>query len=133
MSIPSVSETMTPSPLTIGQDQSMSVAHDMMRSHKVRHLPVLQGGRIVGIVSDGDLHLIETLDEVDPDDVTVEEAMTADPYCIAPETPLDEVVQTMADNKYGCAVVAKGSKVLGILTTTDVCRAFAAVLRERQS
>jgi len=131
MSIPSVSETMTPSPLTVGQQQPMSVAHQMMRSHKVRHLPVLEGGRIVGIVSDGDLHLIETLEDVDPDSVTVEEAMTPQPYCITPDTPLDQVVQAMADNKYGCAVVAQGPKVLGILTTTDVCRAFAAVLRSR--
>ncbi len=107
----------------------MSAAHALMREHRVRHLPVLHGGRIVGIVSDGDLHLIETLKDVDPAKVTVEEAMTAEPYCIKPNTPLDEVVAEMADHKYGCVVVAEGAKVLGILTTTDVCRAFAAHLR----
>ncbi len=107
----------------------MTAAHALMRQHRVRHLPVLHGGQIVGIVSDGDLHLIETLKDVDPSKVIVEEAMTADPYCITPETPLDEVVQQMAQHKYGCAVVAEGHKVRGILTTTDVCRAFAAYLR----
>jgi acetoin utilization protein AcuB len=131
MTIPQISEYMTKTPLTVGVDQPMSLAHELMRSHKVRHLPVLRGGVIVGVVSDRDLHLIETLKDVDPDKVTVEEAMSEAPYCVAQTTPLDQVVTEMAKHKYGCAIVADGAKVLGIVTTVDVCRAFAATLQQR--
>jgi acetoin utilization protein AcuB len=100
-----------------------------MREHKVRHLPVLRGGQIEGVVSAGDLHLIETLQDVDPEKVTVEEAMTPAPYCVEPDAPLDEVVAEMAANKYGCAIVAVRHKVQGIFTTVDACRVFADFLR----
>lgn len=109
----------------------MVEAHRLMREHRIRHLPVLHGGAIVGIVSDGDLHLIETLNDVDPEKVTVEEAMTADPYCVTPDTPLDVVVQTMAENKYGCAIIEQNRKVVGIFTTVDACNAFAQMLHTR--
>jgi acetoin utilization protein AcuB len=115
-------------PLTVGTQQAMSVAHRFMREHRCRHLPVLSAGKIVGVVSDGDLHLIETLAGVDPEEVTVEEAMTPEPYCVGPETPLHEAVAQMAEHKYGCSIVVEAGKVIGILTTVDVCRAFADFL-----
>lgn len=127
-----VADYMTPLPLTVGADQPMSVAHRFMREHRCRHLPVLQGGHIVGVVSDGDLHLIETLQGVDPEQVRVEEAMTPEPYCVASDTPLADVVRAMAEHKYGCSVVVQGGKVSGILTTVDVCRAFADFLVRQQ-
>lgn len=123
-----VLDYMTKTPLTVGTEQAMSVAHRMMREHRIRHLPVLHGGTVVGVVSDGDLHLIETLEGVEPESVTIEEAMTSDPYCVTPDAPLADVVMSMAEHKYGCAVVVAERKVVGILTTVDVCRAFADFL-----
>lgn len=122
---------MARNPHTIGVEQTMALAHRMMREHKFRHLPVLSGGKIVGVLSDGDLHLIETLSDIDPEQVTVEDAMTPNPYCVEPETPLDEVVSTMAEHKYGCAVVQQNHKVVGMFTTVDACRAFAELLHTR--
>ncbi len=129
--IPTIQKYMTTGPHSIGQDQPMAEAHRMMREHRFRHLPVLVAGKIVGLLSDRDLHLIETLRDVDPKKVTVEEAMTADPYTVSPDTPLDEVVSTMAEHKYGCAVVAQNHKLVGIFTTVDACRAFAELLHGR--
>jgi acetoin utilization protein AcuB len=129
--IPTVQKYMITTPHTIGVEQTMDFAHRMMREHKFRHLPVLSGGKIVGIVSDRDLHLIETLRDVDPRKVLVEDAMTLDPYCVDPETPLDEVVRTMAEHKYGCAIVLQNHHVVGIFTTVDACRAFADLLHTR--
>jgi acetoin utilization protein AcuB len=131
--IPRVAKYMTWSPLTIGADRPMALAHKFMRSHRLRHLPVLRGGRIVGIVSDGDLHLIETLQDVDPNRVTVEEAMTQEPYCVSPDEPLDSVVAGMAEHKYGCVVIVQDGKAVGIFTTVDACRAFADLLRETEA
>lgn len=56
--------------------------------HQIRHLPVLDGGKLVGIVTQRDLHLVETLKGVDQQTVTVEEAMSQDVYTVEPETPL---------------------------------------------
>ncbi len=120
---------MSRTPVTIGRDQPMSEAHHLMRSHAIRHLPVLHGGQLVGLVSDRDLHLVETLRDVDPQKVTVEEAMSPEPYVVTPEQPIEVVVAAMADRKLGSAVVMRGREVLGIFTTVDALHAFAAVLR----
>ena len=129
--IPSVQKYMTTSPHTIGEDQPMTVAHRMMREHRIRHLPVLRGAKIVGVVSDRDLNMVETLKDVDPDKVTVSEAMSQDPYLVSPDAALDEVVSTMAKSKLGSAVVTQHDKVVGIFTTVDACRAFADLLHTR--
>jgi acetoin utilization protein AcuB len=129
--IPTIQKFMTYSPHTIGADQTMVHAHRLMREHKIRHLPVLRGGHIVGVLSDGDLNLIETLKDVNPETVLVEDAMTEAPYTVAPETPLDEVVSAMAEHKYGSTVVLQNDKVVGIFTTVDACRAFAELLHSR--
>lgn len=129
--VPPIREYMTLQPHSIGREQPMSVAHRMMREHKIRHLPVLQAGKLVGLLSDRDLNLVETLREVDPSRVLVEDAMSAEPYAVSPDTPLDVVVNTMAEHKYGCAVVMQSGKFIGIFTTVDACRALARLLQER--
>lgn len=129
--IPEISKYMTPSPHSIGRDQTLSAAHKVMREHRCRHLPVLHGGKLVGIISERDLHLVETLKDVDPEEVTVEDAMLTQVYSVSPDTPLDEVVSEMAGKKYGSAVVIQNGKVVGIFTTVDACRALAELLKTR--
>lgn len=127
--VPAIRKFMSPSPYTIGFDQTMERAHRVMREHRIRHLPVLRGDHLVGIVSAGDLNLVETLHDVDPAKITVEEAMTQDPYTVAPDTPVDEVVAEMARHKYGSALVVDNHHVVGVFTTNDACQAFAELLR----
>ncbi|AKU97521.1 CBS domain protein AcuB [Labilithrix luteola] len=129
--IPPVQKYMTTSPLSIGVEQTLAKAHSMMREHAIRHLPVLHGGRLVGILTDRDLHLVETLKDVDPTKTVVEDAMSAVVHSVGPDAPLDEVVSTMAEHKYGSVVVMQNGKVVGILTTVDVCRALAELLHSR--
>lgn len=119
-----VSEHMTPSPFTIGNDQPLARAHALMAEHKIRHLPVLHGGKLVGIVSMGDLHLLETLGKVDLAGATVDEAMTPEPYVVPPDARLRDVAAEMAKHKYGTAIVAREGKVVGIFTTVDALRAL---------
>jgi len=129
--IPLIQKYMTTSPHSVGVDQPLSRAHEIMHEHTIRHLPVLRGGKLVGIITDRDLHLVESLKDVDPKEVLVEEAMTSSVYEVQPETPLDEVVESMGAHKYGCAVVMQSGKVVGIFTTVDLCRAFAELLHTR--
>ena len=131
--IPPVRNYMTMAPHSIGRDQTLARAHDVMRSHKIRHLPVLEGGRLVGIVTERDLHLIETLRDVNPTDVAVEEAMSEHVYAVEPDAPLDVVATTLSEHKYGSAVVMQHGKVIGIFTTNDACRALAELLHTRRT
>ena len=128
--MPGLSQYMTVQPWTIRRDATMSQAHQLMREHKIRHLPVLEAGKLVGIVSERDLHLIETLPGSDPDEVRVEEAMIVDVYAVGVDDPVDVVVEKMSLRKYGSAVVLdRRGGVKGIFTTVDALQAFAEVLR----
>jgi acetoin utilization protein AcuB len=89
---------------------------------------VLDGTKLVGIVSERDLYLIETLRDVNPEDVRVEEAMTVRTYCVSPETSLEEVAGQMAEHKYGCALVLEGDAVVGMFTTVDALRVLVHLL-----
>jgi acetoin utilization protein AcuB len=131
MLMPHMSSCMTKQPWTIRKDAKMSQAHELMRAHRIRHLPVLEGGLLVGIVSDRDLHLIETLPDSDPDEVTVEEAMTNDVYAAGLDDPVGPVAERMAAHKYGCAIVVnRRGGVEGIFTTVDAMQVLADVLRK---
>jgi acetoin utilization protein AcuB len=118
---------MTPTPHSIGRDQPLKLAQDRMRALGVRHLPVLEGGKLVGILSQRDALLIETLRDVDPSTVPVEDAMTLDVFVVSPNDLLADVAQEMAEHKYGCAVVMKGSDLAGIFTTVDALHALVRV------
>ena len=123
-----IRDYMTASPHTVGRDQSLSSASEMMREHACRHLPVLHGGQLVGILSDRDVYLLETLEDVDETKVTVEEAMTQVVYAVPPDASLKAVVEEMASHKYGAAVIMEGKTVVGIFTTIDALRALSARL-----
>jgi acetoin utilization protein AcuB len=68
---------------------------------------------------------------VDADRQTVDGAMLEEPYSVTPETPLDEVVATMAEHKYGSAVIVQNAHVVGVFTTVDACRALSELLNTR--
>ncbi|WP_437986724.1 CBS domain-containing protein [Sorangium sp. So ce117] len=127
-----IQDCMTRSPHSIGADQKVGLARALMRGHRIRHLPVLSGGRLVGILSERDIYWIETLKEREGDDLLVSEAMSPCPYAVAPSAPLSEVVREMAEHKYGSAVVLDGAQVVGVFTTTDALAVLAALLTERE-
>lgn len=129
--IPAIQKYMTTSPHAIGSDQPLALAHSTMKKHDIRHLPVLNGGVLVGMLTARDISLIETLRDVDVQKVTVEDAMSTSIYAVTPETPLDQVVSSMAEHKYGSAVVMQNNHVVGIFTTVDACRALAELLHTR--
>jgi acetoin utilization protein AcuB len=121
----SIQEVMTEQPITIGRNESLATAHEMMRIHGCRHLPVLEHGDLVGIVTQRDLYLLETIAGVDLTTDLVDECMTTDAYAVLPDAPLVEVAGHMATEKCSCAVVIERGRVIGIFTTTDALRVLA--------
>ncbi len=123
-----IGELMTRCPHTIGSDQKLAVAHRLMREHGLRHLPVLRGGRLVGVLTQRDLYFLESLSGVDAAIDTVTDAMTSDVYTVGPQQRVRDVARAMADNKYGCVVVVDHGTVVGIFTATDALRHLADML-----
>ncbi|HEY6105033.1 MAG TPA: CBS domain-containing protein [Anaeromyxobacteraceae bacterium] len=124
-----VQKHMTLRPQVVSSGHTLAQAHQIMREGDIRHLPVVDDGRLVGVVSQRDLYLLETLRGVDPGAETVEEAMSPEPFAVSPDAPLDEVALAMAEHRYGSAVVVDQGVVVGLFTTVDALRALAAVLR----
>ncbi|MES2800962.1 MAG: CBS domain-containing protein [Bdellovibrionota bacterium] len=129
--IPKVQKYMSYVPKSIGHDQTIANASEILRKLHIRHLPVLKSGKIVGVLSDRDIKFILGFKDVDPKTMTVEDAYTPDPYCTAPDTPLNEVLAEMAEKKYGCALVVDNEKLVGIFTEVDAYKAFSELLLTR--
>lgn len=127
-----VEQHMTVSPVVIGVGDTLADAHRLMRERGIRHLPVLDAGRLVGVVSQRDLYLAESLSSVDPATDTVREAMSGEPYAVAPGAPLEEVAATMAARRLGSAIVVDRGVVIGVFTTVDALRALASLAGRRR-
>jgi len=129
--IPTVQKFMTTSPHSIGKDQTIHKAEEMMQQLGIRHLPILDGGKLFGLVSDRDLKFIGGFRDVDPKKIKLEELSVTDVFTVHTHTPLDEVCEIMAENKYGCAVVMDNDKLVGVFTWVDGLRAMAELLNTR--
>lgn len=119
-----IGELMTPAPVRIRPEQSLATAHAMMRAHGVHHLPVVEEGRVVGVVSQGDLRLLESIGEVEVDKVPVEEAMIPRPYMVWADTPVADVLAHMLEHHLGSALVVDRDGLAGIFTSVDAMLAL---------
>lgn len=113
---------MTENPVTIACHKSVQEASEIMKTHRFRHLPVLQGNQLVGILSQRDIALIEAIQSTDPARITVTEAMTPEPFVCAPEDALVDVASKMIQKHIGAAIVQKDGELVGIYTTQDALR-----------
>lgn len=121
---------MTREPLSVAPDVGLLDAHELMRGWGMRHLPVTEkDGAVVGLLSERDILRYFALHPNNRKGC-VSDAMAKDPYIVDPDTTLAEVATTMANNKYGCAIVADNRRICGIFTTTDALKVLAQILRE---
>jgi len=123
-----VQDFMTESPHSIGVTLTVGDAKNMMRAYEIRHLPVLEKGTLVGVLSDRDVQMIEIIAGKGADEVSVEQAMSQVVYTVSPTTPLQVCALHMYRHKLGSAVVMDGTKIVGVFTTTDAMRALSEVL-----
>lgn len=131
--IPAVKTVMTPFPYSVDAGAPVAEAQDFMRQHRIRHLPVMDEAKLVGVVSDRDIKLVLGPDFAYPNarELTVRDVMVQDPYVIDLGTRLDEVLEHMGAHQLGSALVTREGRLAGVFTVTDACRAFAQHLREQ--
>jgi len=128
--IPPIKAVMTPFPYSIESGEPISMASEMMQQHAIRHLPVMEAGKLVGMLSDRDVRLVQDpKQKAPPDDRTVGDICTRDIYVVQLTDPLDRVLTEMAKRNIGSAVVVKQGRLAGIFTVTDACRLYGELLQ----
>ncbi len=119
MASKTVGEHMTANPIWVSADTSLIAAAERMREHGIRHLPILDRGALVGLLSERDLALIAGIPGIDGDRVTVCEAMSPNPYAVSSSTPLADVVAVMHEHKLGTAVIMDDGELRGVFSVID--------------
>ena len=127
-SIPMMKDVMTAAPRTIGVDDTVGEASHAMVEYNCRHLPVLDGGKLVGVISDRDLSLALNVFEKKPNELLVRSVFVEHPYTAQVTDKLDKVLNDMVALHIGSTLVCDGEELAGIFTTMDACSAFSAHL-----
>ncbi len=125
--------------VTLSVTDRLSTVEDIMTLGRVRHIPVVRLGRLVGVVSERDLlraslsSLAHRSDERRAflEGVDIAQVMSAPPVTVGPDASVEEAACVMADRKIGCLPVVDGDELVGLVTETDLLRYFAGRLSAR--
>lgn len=123
-----VGKRMTTAVVTVGLRASVGEARELLTRHRIRHLPVVENGRLVGIVAEPDVRMAEASPPADGPRL-VADLMINSVITVGPETSIERAAMLMADNKIGALpVVNDDDEVIGILTESDVLNVFLDVM-----
>jgi acetoin utilization protein AcuB len=136
-----VAEIMTPNPITIRRDTPLSAVIGLMKSHRCRQLPVVDEGRLVGIVTDRDIRLAMNSplilhDRSDDQTLlaftTAEACMTSDPMTVEPGTPAAQAALVLKTYKFGALPVVHEGRLVGIVTVSDILDSYISLLSAQE-
>lgn len=123
---------MTQQPFSLQVNESLSQVEKLFKKHKIRHLPVVEGKKIIGILSLTDLKRISFIDAYDPRNdnldpsiyalFSLEQVMVRNPVTIDPNTPILEVAELFTKSEFHSVPVVEQGGLVGIVTTTDLIR-----------
>lgn len=115
---------MTPIPYTVTPDMKVRAALELMRRHGIKHLPVEEGERLVGIISDWDILAAPSIDRVLGQDVR--SIMIRDPLRLTTDAPIEVALRIMSREGVGSILVVDAQeRIMGIFTEKDAVRAWA--------
>ena len=117
-----IKEVMTPEPITVNAEQNLKYALDIMLKNDVRHLPVLKGNQLIGILSERDIRFLESYEKIDPSELIIEEAFTEGAYKVTSDTKVAQACDYMAQRKISSALVVDQGKLVGIFTWIDALK-----------
>lgn len=125
-----VEEFTTPDPITAREEMDMDELRQLMSRHGIRHLPVMRGDTVVGIVSERDVRVVSGLTAAEKLQVRAGDIMATEPMTVQASTPLEDVAYQMASQKIGSVIVnEEDGKLLGIFTAIDALNALVEISR----
>ncbi len=125
-----VDEFTTPDPITTNEDTSIDDLRLLMEEHGIRHLPVVRGDTVVGVISDRDVRVVSGLTAMEKLQVRAADIMAPDPLTVSAATPLDDVAYAMSEQKIGSVIVNdEDGRFLGIFTASDALNALIEIVR----
>lgn len=129
-----VEEFTTPDPVTADENVMVDDLRLLMERHGIRHLPIVRGNRVVGVISDRDLRLFSGLSAAEKFQVRAGDIMAEHPLTVSASLPLDEVAYAMSERRVGSAIVNdENGELLGIFTATDALNALIEIVREKRA
>jgi CBS-domain-containing membrane protein len=126
-----VREIMMGSPVTLKPDDSLQLASDLISLGRLRHVPIVENGKLLGIVSERDLmgraaerilNLKNRSRAALLKSIMIKEIMQRRVVTVEPDTPISEAAHLMAERKIGCLPVLSDGTLIGLITTTDLLR-----------
>ncbi|MFT5755055.1 MAG: CBS domain-containing membrane protein [Flavobacterium sp.] len=129
-----VSTIMTKNVIKLNLQDDLTKAESLFKKNKIRHIPVVNGSKIIGMLSYTDLLRISFVDAVDDDDeeevidatvynmFTVEQVMAKNLVTISPETTVKEAAEILANREFHALPICEGDLLVGIVTTTDLIK-----------
>lgn len=118
---------------TLASDEELSLANDIMKLGRIRHLPVVAGKKLVGILSERDLFRNSLLEALGHEPtkarevmkaIRIQDIMVTKLITLGPEADIREAVRLMLTHKIGCVPVVAGGELLGLVTETDILRLY---------
>jgi CBS-domain-containing membrane protein len=126
-----VRDIMMGAPVTLGPDDTLSLANDVIFLGRIRHIPVVEGGKLLGLISERDLlgtaaSRLFGLKQKNKSDllktVFIKDVMKKRVSTVTPDTSIADAAHLMADKKIGCVPVVSDGSLIGLVTTTDILR-----------
>jgi CBS domain-containing membrane protein len=126
-----VTEIMMGSPVTLKPEDTLDLANDVISLGRIRHIPVVDAGRLVGLLSERDLlgaaasqifGLKQKTKSALLKSVLIKDVMKKHVVTVSPETSIKDAAHLLADKKIGCVPVVSDGAIVGLVTTTDILR-----------
>jgi CBS domain-containing protein len=126
-----IKEIMTKEVFSVQENEKLSTVVEMFRKHKIRHIPVLEGKKITGIISRTDINRLtfgalfenqEGADEAILEILSISQVMTSKPKVVSEDDSIKDVAEIFVNEEFHALPVVDGHELKGIVTTTDVIR-----------
>jgi CBS domain-containing membrane protein len=126
-----VREIMMGSPVTLKPDETLDLANDVISLGRIRHIPIIEDGRLVGVLSERDMMGAATTTifglkrkskSALLKSVLIKDVMKKKVVTVKPDTPIKDAAHLMKEKKIGCVPVVNEGSLVGLVTTTDILR-----------